>query len=80
MQIPFHAFISRNKDFGIMLPRFYLKYAVFEFKMSSWVKSDHPHLNKLEKTYLEPKFHMPNLKNKNSGQQSGYQKIWKILL
>ena len=40
MQIPFHAFISRNKDFGIMLPRFYLKYAVFEFKMSSWVKYD----------------------------------------
>ena len=42
MQIPFHAFISRNKDFGIMLPRFYLKYAVFEFKTSSWVKSDPP--------------------------------------
>ena len=36
------------------------------------------HFNRLEKIYLEPKFHLPNLKNKKSGQQSGRQKIWKI--
>ena len=30
-----HAFISRNKDFGIMVPALYLKYAVKGFKMSS---------------------------------------------
>ena len=40
----------------------------------------HPHFNGLKKTYLEPKFHIHNLKNKKSGQQSSYQKIWKILL
>ena len=33
--IQFHAFISRNKDFGIMAPGFYLKYAIFGFKISS---------------------------------------------
>ena len=33
--IQFHAFISRNKDFGIMVPGFYLKYAIFGFKISS---------------------------------------------
>ena len=38
------------------------------------------YFNGLGKIYLEPKFHIPNLKNKKSGQQSGYQKIWKILL
>jgi hypothetical protein len=31
---------SRNKFFGIMVPAFNLKYAVFEIKMSSLVKSD----------------------------------------
>ena len=32
------------------------------------------------KTYLEPKFIHLTWKNKKSGQRSGYQKIWKILL
>ena len=71
MQIPFHAFISRNKDFGIMLPRFYLKYAVFEFKMSNWVKSDPPILTGFEVSIS---------KNKKSGQLCNYQNIWKIAL
>jgi hypothetical protein len=31
----FEASNSRNKFFGIMVPGFYVKYAVFEFKMSS---------------------------------------------
>ena len=38
------------------------------------------HYNRLEKTYLELKFHIPNLKNKNLVIQSGFQKIWKIAL
>ena len=37
---------SKNTNFGIMVPGFYLglylKYAVFEFLTSSWVKSDPP--------------------------------------
>ena len=34
----------------------------------------------LEKTKLEPKFEVSISKNKETGQQSGYQKIWKIAL
>ncbi len=32
--IQFHAFISRSKDFGIMVPGFHLKYAILGLKMS----------------------------------------------
>ena len=67
MQIPFHAFISRNKDFGIMLPRFYLKYAVFEFKMSSWVKSDPPILTGSRKLSWSQNLRSLSQKTKNRG-------------
>ena len=36
--------------------------------------------NGLKKTKLEPKFEVSISKNKETGQQCSYQKIWKILL
>ena len=36
--------------------------------------------NWLKKTKLEPKFEVSISKNKETGQQCSYQKIWKILL
>ena len=42
LQPKFEVSSSRNKFFGIMAPAFYLKYAVFQRKISSWVKSDPP--------------------------------------
>ena len=36
--------------------------------------------NGLEKTKLEPKFEVSISKNKETGQQCSYQKVWKILL
>ena len=38
------------------------------------------HINRLEKTKLEPKFHAPNLKTKNLVPQCNHQKVWRIAL
>ena len=35
LETKFEVSNSRNKDFGIMVPAFYLKYAIKGFKMSS---------------------------------------------
>ena len=40
---------SINNDFAIMVPAFYMKYAIFGFKMSSQVKSDPAILTGLKK-------------------------------
>ena len=48
--------------------------------MSRYVKSDPAILTGSKKNYLEPKFHTPNLKNKNLAPKSVFQKVWKILL
>jgi hypothetical protein len=46
---------SRNNFLGIMVPGFYVKYAVYEFKMSSKVNSNPTILTGSKKNPLEPK-------------------------
>ena len=58
-----------------MVPGFYLKYAIFNVKLG---KIRPPYLYGLEKTCLQPKFHTFISKNKKSGQQCTFQKVWKI--
>ena len=52
-------------------------FGIWNFKLGKiWPRR----FNWLDKTKLEPKFEVSISKNKKTGQQCSYQKIWKILL
>ena len=71
---------SRNNFFGIMVPAFNLKHAVFEVKMSSLVKSDPPSLTGLKKPSWSQNFIYLTWKTKIWPQNHLSRRFGKILL